>query len=101
MDIDTVTSPGTISFIDGSMGGLVSKDITTHGGWKIPQMIKMFVSSPIICFHLSIDVDIGELYWEDKYFPEVVQRQQLVHSWPVETSAFSSILTTVRIVRWR
>ena len=53
------------------------------------------------CFHLSIDVDIGELYWEDKYFPEVVQRQQLVHSWPVETSAFSSILTTVRIVSWR
>ena len=85
------------------MGGLVSKDKTTppHGGWRMPQMIKMFVSSPIICFHLSIDVDIGELYWEDKYFPEVVQSQQLVHSWPVETSAFSSILTTVRIVSWR
>ena len=45
----------------------------------MPRMIKMLVSSPIICFHLNIDVDIGELYLEDKYFPEVVQRQQLVH----------------------
>ena len=31
------------------------------------------------CFHLNIDVKIRELYWEDKYFPEVVQSQQLVH----------------------
>ena len=55
-DIGIVTSPGTIfvackSFIDRSMGGLVSKDINTHGGWRKPKMIKISVSSRGLNFH--------------------------------------------------